>query len=255
MCINCAAIPDALLESELFGYEKGAFTGAQTAKPGQLELAHGGSLFLDEIGEMSLSSQAKILRVIEGKEVQRLGRRMGITVDVRILCATNRDLEAEVRRGTFRADLFFRLKVARLHLPPLRERKEDLTELAAYYFQELNARMGLQVGNFTDHSWRSLMQHDWPGNVREFKNVIESTLVQIPFPRMRVVELPEELHRQYDGEASEPDESAKLLTALVTHNWNKSKAAAEMQWSRMTLYRKMAKYQLGSRAKAQARTA
>jgi DNA-binding NtrC family response regulator len=133
VCINCAAIPDALLESELFGYEQGAFTGAHTSRPGQLELADGGVLFLDEIGEMSLPAQAKILRAIDHKEVQRLGRRTGIKVDIRIICATNRDLEAEVKRGAFRADLFFRLNVAHLQLPPLRTRKEDLSDLANLY--------------------------------------------------------------------------------------------------------------------------
>jgi DNA-binding NtrC family response regulator len=253
VCVNCAAIPEALLESELFGYEKGAFTGAHNARPGQLELADGGTLFLDEIGELSLHAQAKILRAIEGKEVQRLGRRTSLTVDIRIVCATNRDLEANVKDGTFRADLFFRLNVARLQLPPLRERKEDIRDLAEHYLTALNARMGLRVTGFTEHSWRDLLLHDWPGNVRELKNIVEASLVRLAYPRMTLAELPEEFHRQFaSGAVSAPTESEKLLAALVCHNWNKSKAAEELSWSRMTLYRKMAKYQMSSSQKVKA---
>ena len=255
VCVNCAAIPEALLESELFGYEQGAFTGAHFSKPGQMETADGGVMFFDEIGEMSFGAQAKLLRAIEHKEVHRLGRRTGIKIDARIICATNRDLEAEVKKGAFRADLFFRLNVAHLRLPPLRERKEDLRELADLYFREINARMGLEVNSFTEHSWRALVNYDWPGNVREFKNVIESSLVQIPYPRMRSAELPEKFHQQFAANSTEPDESKTMLAALIGHNWNKSKAAQQLRWSRMTLYRKMAKYQLSSDRKAQARTA
>lgn len=255
VCVNCAAIPEALLESELFGYEKGSFTGAHHSRPGHLELADRGTLFLDEIGELSLQAQAKILRAIEGKEVQRLGRRTGLTVDVRIVCATNRDLEASVRSGGFRADLFFRLNVARLQLPPVRERKEDISELVEHYLKTLNGRMGLHVCGFTEHSWRSMLSHHWPGNVRELKNVVEASLVRLAFPRMRTAELPEEFHRQFSSSNSPPTESEKLLSALVCHNWNKRKAAEELRWSRMTLYRKMAKYQLSSSRKAKASVA
>jgi transcriptional regulator with PAS, ATPase and Fis domain len=246
VCVNCAAIPEALFESELFGYERGAFTGAHSMRPGQLEFADKGVLFLDEIGEMNLHAQAKILRAIEGKEIQRLGRQTGVKVNVRIICATNRDLESEVEKGTFRADLFFRLNVARLKLPPLRERKEDLHGLGEHFLHDLNEKMGLSVCDFTEHSWRSLLRHSWPGNVREFKNVVEASLVRLPYPRMRLAELPEEFHRQFGGSHMAPTESEKLLAALVCHNWNKSKAAQELRWSRMTLYRKMAKYQLAS---------
>ena len=255
VCVNCAAIPEALLESELFGFERGAFTGAHASRPGQLEMADGGVLFLDEIGDMSLQAQAKILRAIEGKEVQRLGRRGGVKVDVRIVSATNRNLEAGVAAGTFRADLYFRLNVARLELPPLRDRKEDLHELAEYYLRELNSRMGLRVQSFSEHSWRSLLNYTWPGNVREFKNLIEASLVRIPYPGMRFAEVPEEFHERVSGSQSALTEPERMLAALVCHNWNKSKAAQELRWSRMTLYRKMVKYQLAPAAKAQARTA
>ena len=252
--VNCAAIPETLLESELFGYEKGAFTGAHSARSGQLELADGGVLFLDEVGEMSLHAQAKILRAIESKEVQRLGRRTGINVDVRIVCATNRDLQAAVVEGAFRADLFFRLNVARLQLPPLRERKEDIRQIAEHYIRELNARMRTSIRSFTEHSWRSMLAYRWPGNVRELRNAVESSLVHIPYPGMRLAELPDELHRQYSGTVDAASESEKLLAALVCHNWNRSKAAEELRWSRMTLYRKMAKYQLLSSPKAKGQT-
>jgi transcriptional regulator with PAS, ATPase and Fis domain len=251
ICVNCAALPETLVESELFGYEKGAFTGACNAHRGHLELAHSGVLFLDEIGELSLQAQAKILRAIEGKEVQRLGRRGGLRVDVRIVCATNRNLEDAVASGLFRSDLFFRLNVARLDLPPLRERKEDLRELAANYLRDLNARMGLRVENFSEGSWGRLLAYAWPGNVREFKNVIETCLVCLPFPRMRIAELPEECCRA-SAESAPVTESQRVLAALLSHNWNKSKAAQELRWSRMTLYRKMVKYQLVSSAKTRA---
>ena len=246
VCVNCAAIPESLLESELFGYEKGAFTGAQTTRPGYLELADGGTLFLDEIGEMSLPAQSKILRAIESKEVQRLGRRAALPVNVRIVCATNRDLEAGVRSGTFRADLFFRLNVGHIHLPPLRERKEDIRELVEHYLAGFSRRLGLQVTGFTDHSWSDLLSYEWPGNVRELKNVVEVSLVRLPFPRMRTAELPDEFHRRLMPIDTPPKESDRLLSALICHNWNKSKAAEELRWSRMTLYRKMVKYQLSS---------
>ncbi|HMD70416.1 MAG TPA: sigma-54 dependent transcriptional regulator [Bryobacteraceae bacterium] len=255
VCVNCAAIPEMLLESELFGYEKGAFTGAHSTRLGQVELADGGILFLDEIGELSLHAQAKILRVIEGKEVARLGRRMGVRVDVRMVCATNRDLEAEVRKGTFRADLFFRLNVARLELPPLRERKADLRDLATHYLREFSAAMGLEVAGFTGDSWQCLLRHEWPGNVRELKNAVEASLVHLPYPRMRLAELPDELCRQFTPAHPEPSESDRLLNALAAHNWNKSKAAQDLRWSRMTLYRKMAKHQLSSSTRTQVRTA
>jgi len=171
-----------------------------------------------------------------------------------VVSATNRDLQAEIRKGTFRADLFFRLKVAHLELPPLRERKGDLRELATHYLKELSAAMGLHVSGFTSDSWQCLLGHEWPGNVRELKNVIEASLVHLPYRRMRLAELPEEIRRPLARSEAPASESDQLLTALAAHNWNKSKAAQDLQWSRMTLYRKMAKYQLSSR-KAKAKTA
>jgi DNA-binding NtrC family response regulator len=249
VCVNCAAIPENLLESELFGYEKGAFTGAHNARPGQWELAAGGTLFLDEIGEMNLGAQAKILRAIDRKEVQRLGRLKGIRADVRIVCATNRDLEAEVARGTFRADLFFRLNVTRLRLSPLRERKEDIPDLVSHFLEQMSARMGLQVRGFTEHSWHTLLKYHWPGNVRELRNMVDTSLVNLPYSGMHWMELPGEFHQQVTPKVDSLTEADQLLIALVSHNWNKSKAAQHLRWSRMRLYRKMAQYQLSSPVK------
>ena len=196
VCINCAAIPDTLLESELFGYEKGAFTGANTASEGKLKLADGGAIFFDEIGDMSPYAQAKILRAIESREVYRLGGKRRIPLNVRVLAATNHDLEQSVARGQFRKDLYFRLNVARIHLPPLRERREDIVPLCHYYLRTLNQHFGRQVEGFTDEVLARLIRHDWPGNVRELKNLLEATFVNDPAQRIALVDLPEPFRRQ-----------------------------------------------------------
>src|SRR5262249_31815944 len=243
--INCAAIPDSLLESELFGYERGAFTGAQARQEGKLKEADGGSVFLDEIGDMSAYGQAKILRVIEGKEIQSLGRNGNIPVDVRIIAATNQDLEAMVGEGKFRKDLFFRLNVARIHLPPLRERKEDLPYLINYYVHHFNACFGRNVERLPDEAVESLFAYDWPGNVRELKNLLEAVFVEMPSGDSATPQLPLQFRRCCAELKSTPaDERQRLLWALSMTNWNKSKAADKLQWSRMTLYRKMARYKI-----------
>ena len=244
--INCAAIPDTLLESELFGYERGAFTGAQTRKEGKLEAADGGTVFLDEIGDMSTYGQAKILRMIEGKEIQRLGRSGGVSVDVRIIAATNQDLEKLVRDGRFRKDLFFRLNVARIDLPPLRERREDLRFLIDYYICYFNNRFGRRVQRLSDEAVECLMAYDWPGNIRELKNLLEAIFVEIPLEGVSVVHLPARFGCWRDPEqaATSNEERERLLWALSMTNWNKSKAADKLNWSRMTLYRKMARYKI-----------
>jgi DNA-binding NtrC family response regulator len=242
--VNCAAIPDTLLESELFGYERGAFTGAQSARNGKLKEADGGTIFLDEVGDMSPYAQAKILRAIESKEIQRLGG-SGIPVDVRIIAATNQDLEALVHDGRFRKDLYFRLNVARVHLPPLRERKEDIPSTVAFYMQEFNARFGRCVAHIADSVWENLMEYDWPGNVRELRNLLECVLIHATGAEISLGDLPASLLERW-GRLS-PDantERTRLISALRSTNWNKSKAADRLHWSRMTLYRKMAKYRL-----------
>ena len=245
VCLNCAAIPESLLESELFGHERGAFTGADSMKEGKLKLADHGTFLFDEIGDMSPMGQAKILRAIESKEVRRLGGNGTIAFDVRIVAATNQDLERLVSEGRFRKDLYFRLNVVRIHLPPLRERKEDLPRLASYYIHQMNRRFRRQVEGFTEDALRQLLHFDWPGNVRELKNLLEATFVNLSSSRITVADLPEHLQRHaISRRAERRGEQERLLSALLSTSWNKSRAAERLHWSRVTLYRKMAKYRL-----------
>jgi DNA-binding NtrC family response regulator len=245
--VNCAAIPDSLLESELFGYERGAFTGAQTSRDGKLKTAHGGTVLLDEIGDMSASAQAKILRVIDGKEIQRLGG-TGLLIDVRIIAATNQELETMVRAERFRKDLYFRLNVARIHLPPLRERKEDIASIVSLYLRDFNKRLGRNVAGLSEAAWECFLAYDWPGNIRELKNLLESVLIQTSAGEISPSDLPRWISEARDGTCTAPeDERKRVLSALVSTNWNKSKAADKLNWSRMTLYRKMAKYHVGAK--------
>jgi DNA-binding NtrC family response regulator len=249
VCINCAAIPDSLLESELFGHAKGAFTGADGLRDGLLAAAEGGTIFLDEIGDMSLFAQAKLLRVLESKEVCRLGGTKRMQLNVRFVAATNQNLDAMVNSGAFRKDLFFRLNVVRVQLPPLRQRRDDIPLLVDHYSREHCLRKGACIPVFSEECLNCFAQYDWPGNVRELKNVLESLFLgQVP-ASIRVEHLPERIRTLLgEGERLTPGERDLLLTALTASQWNKSRAAAKLQWSRMTLYRKMAKYQISSNA-------
>jgi two-component system response regulator AtoC len=175
--LNCAAIPETLLESELFGYERGAFTGAQNRKPGKFELADGGTLLLDEIGDMTLATQAKILRVLQSREVERVGGTATIRVDVRIIASTNKDLLRSVRQGLFRDDLYFRLNVITISVPPLRERREEIADLVELFLAEANQRLGRSIRRVSSDALAALMAYDWPGNIRELKNAIERAAV------------------------------------------------------------------------------
>ena len=175
--INCAAIPEELLEAELFGYEKGAFTGAIRSKPGKFELANQGTIFLDEIGDLSPKLQAKLLRVIQEKQVERLGGDKAIKIEVRILAATNKDLEKEVKEGRFREDLFFRLNVIPIRLPPLRERKEDIPLLVKFFLKRLCEREGIEEKTITPEALEKLINYHWPGNIRELENLIERLVI------------------------------------------------------------------------------
>jgi DNA-binding NtrC family response regulator len=239
--INCAAIPDSLLESELFGYERGAFTGAQCARPGMLEQAGGGTVFFDEIGDMSPFAQAKILRAVESKEVQRLGAKRPLRLDIRIIAATNQDLDSAAGESLFRRDLYFRLNVARIHLAPLRERKADIPLLLGHYIQEFNRAFGRRVGACADELLHAFLRYDWPGNVRELRNAVEAAFVSLPATEVRLMHLPERM-RPAPPASGPQTEQDLMLSALRSTDWNKSKAARRLRWSRMTLYRRMAKY-------------
>jgi transcriptional regulator with PAS, ATPase and Fis domain len=199
VCINCAAIPENLFESELFGYERGAFTGAHQSQAGKLEQADGGTLFFDEIGDMSSCAQAKILRAIESQEIQRLGGRRNIKVDVRIIAATNRELDSPEGKLAFRRDLYFRLNVASIHLTPLRERTADIPLLVHYYIGELNQRFGRSVAGLAPDILPHLLQYQWPGNVRELKNILESTFVNLAAGHVEWMQLPEPLRWLHHG--------------------------------------------------------
>jgi len=248
VCINCAALPDTLLESELFGHERGAFTDARSSYAGKLKLGDGGTVLLDEIGDMSLYAQAKILRAIEAKEVHRLGGAHPVPIEVRIIAATNQDLKTLCRKGRFREDLYYRLNIARLHLPPLRERREDLPALLDYYRQDLNRRFAREVQGFSEDALECLNAYSWPGNVRELKNVLEAVYIHLKSTLIRRTDLPEPIGEVPSAAAEEVSERARLLRILMEVDWNKSRAADTLRWSRMTLYRKIAKYGIKPRA-------
>ncbi|GAB6059763.1 sigma-54-dependent transcriptional regulator [Desulfonatronum parangueonense] len=191
--MNCAAIPEELIESELFGHEKGAFTSADKAQIGKFELAHGGTLFLDEIGDMSLKTQAKILRILQEQRFERVGGRKTIQVDVRVIAATNKDLTEEIRAGRFREDLYYRLKVFPLHVPPLRHRTEDIPLLLASFMEDLVKTQGFKTLRFPPETMRRLQQYPWPGNVRELKNFLERLCIMFPGQCITVEMLPPEM--------------------------------------------------------------
>ena len=255
VCINCAAIPDTLLESELFGYERGAFTGAHASQDGKLKMADGSTLFLDEIGDMSAYAQAKMLRVLESKQIQRLGSMKAQQIDFRLIAATNRELDSLAKDDGFRRDLFFRLNVARIHLPPLRERKEDILPLADFFRREYNQKFRMETASFTSQAEQALLSHDWPGNVRELKNTIEAAFINME-PEATQVSMPTLFCQVLDRkEEAGVGEVERILLALSQTRWNRSKAAEKLHWSRMTLYRKMARYQISSAAKEPGRGA
>ncbi|PLX44362.1 MAG: sigma-54-dependent Fis family transcriptional regulator [Hyphomicrobiales bacterium] len=259
---NCAAFPDELLESELFGHKRGAFTGAAENHMGLFERADGGTIFLDEIGEVSEAFQVKLLRVLQEGEIRPVGSNVKREVDVRILAATNKDLEAEVRAGRFRKDLFFRLAAVTVNMPPLRERREDVPVLANYLLEQSMSQLGKQVEGFTDEALACLSAYDWPGNVRELQNEIQRMLVMMPgegrmgadilSARVLFAASPEEAG-EIDALASSGDtlkervewlEARILRETLIRHRWNKSKAAKELGLSRVGLRGKLERYGL-----------
>jgi DNA-binding NtrC family response regulator len=248
VCFNCAAVPDALLEAELFGHERGAFTRAWQRSEGRIGEANSGTLFLDEIGEMSLNAQAKMLRAIESGQIQRLGAKGTTPVDVRLVAATNQDLEAMVREGRFRRDLYFRLNVARVALPPLRERLDDILDLATHFLKVLSTPCPQPPVDFSPQVKAGFLRYSWPGNIRELRNVVEVALVHAPYPFVELNHIPGEIWPCEALPQEAPVDRTRILDALRFARWNKSAAAKQLHWSRMTLYRKMAQYSIQDEA-------
>ncbi len=250
--INCSAIPENLLESELFGYKKGAFTGAITDKKGLIELANGGTLFLDEIGDMPLNLQAKILKFLETGEFIPLGDTTKKQVDVRILAATNRNLEGLIKEGKFREDLYFRLNVIEIKIPPLRERREDIPALVYFFIDKLAKEHNKKVKGITNEALSFLINYDWPGNVRELKNVIERAVILATGEFITSNELPErikgnrglEFPAKTLKESLEEFEKNLILNTLKQVNYNKEQTAKILGIDLATLYRKLKKYQI-----------
>ncbi len=249
--IDCAALPAELLEAELFGYERGAFTGAAQAKPGRLEAAHKGTLVLDEIAHLSTDAQAKLLRVIERREFERLGGRRTVRVDARLVALTNVDLDEAVRRKAFRADLFYRLNVVRIHVPPLRERREDVTTLARQFLKGFAAKHGRRARQFAPDALALLETYDWPGNVRELAHVLERAVIVGEGERLEASDLPESVraaavaHRRRTHRPSLAELEAEYIAeTLVATRGNKSEAARTLGISRKNLYEKIARYRL-----------
>jgi len=245
ICINCAALPDNLIESEMFGYERGAFTGAVKARKGKFALASSGTLFLDEIGDMSLYAQAKVLRAIESKAVYPLGGQGGIPLDIRVIAATNQNPEVLISEGKFRKDLYYRLNVARVHLPPLCERKEDIPDMISVGIRRLNRRFDRDLEGVSDEAMASLFQHDWPGNIRELNNVIEASYISCSSKKIEFADLPQPFVKKLKfTNAHMTNEKDTLLAALCATHWNKSEAAKKLRWSRMKVYRALKRYRI-----------
>ena len=254
--INCAAIPDTLLESELFGYEKGAFTGATGRKEGLLELTNGGTLFLDEIGELGMNMQAKLLRFLQEREIRRLGGKEEIKVDVRIIAATNRDLSEAIKERRFREDLYYRLNVISIFLPSLRERKTDIPELVEFFLKKVNAREGRKVKSITPDALSAIMQFSWPGNVRQLESVIERAVILCEGDEIKKDDLPLEVHYHLnfggildleipkEGIDFEELEKGMIIKALKNSHGVITKASALLGMTYKTLQYRIEKFSI-----------
>ena len=254
VAVNCGALPDTLLESEIFGYKKGAFTDAKKDKPGRFSLAEGGTLFLDEIGDISSALQVKLLRVLQEKEYEPLGATSTTKTNVRVITATNKPLADLVARGTFREDLYYRLNVLRIVLPPLAHRREDIPLLANHFVRKFSVRQGKQVEGISDEALGALMNYEFPGNVRQLQNVIEHAVVLCRSDQIEVDCLPEELAQETPGASSGMPkkgagplleaEADAILQTLRRHAGHRGKTAKELGIDKTTLWRKMKKYDI-----------
>lgn len=244
--IHCGALTETLLESELFGHEKGAFTGAQYRKKGKFEVADGGSVFLDEISDISLKTQTDLLRVLQEKEIVRVGSTQPIQVDFRCITATNRDLEELVKNGIFRPDLYYRLNVFRITLPPLRDRHEDIPLLAEHFLRKFAAAMNKRVTRITAEAMDLLVNYDWPGNVRELENAIERAMVIGKEPELQAGDFPIQLRApaQSGGRTLDEVERTHIERVIEECGWNLSRAARVLDIDRGTLYNRIKKYGL-----------
>jgi two-component system response regulator AtoC len=269
--VNCPAIPGDLLESELFGYEKGSFTGAVGSKPGRVELANGGTLFLDEIAEMDMGLQAKLLQLLQDSQFWRLGGREDIRVDVRVICATNRQLEEEIVKGQFRQDLFYRINVVKIQVPALRERREDLDELMRYFLKFFAEKYKTAVRPPSTHVIRLLQKHHWPGNIRELSNLLERYTI-LDSEESVISELVGAEHSLADDSMAMPEqgqmplkmatkqsvqqlEKKIILRTLIAHRWNRKRAAQDLKISYRALLYKIRQAGLPSRRPLTTRSA
>lgn len=250
--VNSGGLSETLLEDRLFGHEKGAFTGAISMHKGYFEMADGGTLFLDEVGEIPMSTQVKLLRVIQERTFERLGGEKPMQVDVRFICATNLDLEEQVKRGKFREDLFYRLNVIHLQVPPLRERKEDIPLLMASFLDTFDKENNKQVKGFSDAARRAMFAYDWPGNIRELRNAVESSVVLCRGDEIQVDDLPPAVAKNKDdvsvsipvGTTLAEGEKRMILATLASCKGNKTKASEMLGIGRKTLHRKLKEYQI-----------
>jgi DNA-binding NtrC family response regulator len=266
--VDCAVLSENLLESELFGHVRGSFTGAVSTKPGLFEVADGGTVFLDEVGNISLAIQAKLLRVLQEREFTPVGGTKAKKVDIRLIAATNKDLEKMIKEETFREDLYYRLNIVPIHLPPLKERQEDIPILSAHFLRKYGEEMGKMIKGFTPEAMEKLMKYPWPGNVRELENLIERTVVMIEDEMVRVEHLflpgqqekevweehvpttseeLKELKKQAREKAVEEIEKSFVLNALERHQWNVTRAAEEVGMLRPNFQALMRKYNLRAR--------
>jgi DNA-binding NtrC family response regulator len=248
VAVNSAGLSESLLASQLFGHRKGAFTGATCDQQGYFEAASGGTLFLDEIGDLPLSMQASLLRVLQEREVTRLGETRPRPVDVRVIAASHKDLAAEVRAGRFREDLLFRLRVARITVPPLRSRRTDVPLLAEHFLRDACSQAGKSLSGFAPETLQYLISYEWPGNVRELKSCVDYAIICAAGPRVRPDELPPELRQTAISAPVEPfpaqpadvaDERSRILAALSATRGNRSQAAKRLGISRATFYRRL----------------